>query len=41
MNKLRGEALLPVNCQNTLVELILIISKGFDNFKTFTNWFLK
>ncbi len=37
MNKLSGEALLPVYCQNTLVELILMISKGFYNFKTFKN----
>jgi hypothetical protein len=41
MNKLRGGALLPVYCQNTLVALILMISKGFYNFKTFTNWLIK
>ncbi len=41
MNKLRGEALLPVYCQNTLVALILIISEGFYNFQTFKNWFLE
>jgi hypothetical protein len=29
MNKLKGKALLPVYCQNTLVALKLIISKGF------------
>jgi hypothetical protein len=38
MNKLRVEALLPVYCQNTLVALILMISKGFYDFKTFKYW---
>jgi len=42
MNKLRGEALLPVYCQNTLVALILMISKGFYYFfETLKSWFLE